>query len=79
MTQCEKPLLKLMAGGRLMHQEAKRPLEYFGYKMSQGRGSGVKYIKTGRPPIVYHVPPAGDKLLKPYVLDAVRDAVRKEL
>lgn len=79
MTQHEKLLLKLMAGDRLTHQDAKHILEHFGYEMTQGRGSGVKFIKTGRPPIVYHVPHAVDKLLKPYVLHAICEAARKEL
>lgn len=79
MTKHEKLLARLMAGDRLTHQEAKRLLEHFGYEMTQGRGSGVKYVKAGRPPLVYHVPHAGDRLLKPYVLHAICEAVRREL
>ena len=79
MTQTAKLIGVLLSGRRLTHREARQLLEALGYTCRQGRGSGIKFVKPGKPPIAYHVPHNGSKSLKPYVLDAIIEAVRKEL
>ena len=77
MTRLEKLANRLMSGERLTHSETKALLEAFGYTMTQGKGSGVKYVKDGTAPIVYHLPHNGRKELPEYVLAGIREAVRK--
>lgn len=71
--------MKLLSGGGLTHREVMALLKSLGYSMRQGRGSGVKYVKEGCPPIVYHVPHGGDRMLKRYILDEIAETVRKGL
>ena len=75
----DKLVAKLLSGRGLTHREVKQILEAYGYELRQGRGSGIKFIKPGRAPLIYHVPHNGDSSLKPYVLDEIIEAVRKEL
>ena len=42
-------------------------------------GSGVRFEKSGRKPILYHVPHNGKKELPTYVIEQLRIAVGKEL
>lgn len=79
MTQCEKLFLKLMNGSPITHEEATKLLSAFGYKIKQGRGSRVKFIKKGRPPIQYHTPHGGNKELKGYILADIRRVVSEEI
>lgn len=79
MTQLKKLIAKLMGGSPITHEESRVILEAFGYKMRQGMGSGVKFVKEGCAPIVYHVPHGGAKELPHYVLDKIQETVKKGL
>ena len=79
MTKLDKLVAKLLSGRRLTHREVKQILEAYGYELRQGRGSGIRFIKPGRAPLIYHVPHDGDGPLKPYILDEIIEALRKEL
>lgn len=53
-------------------------LSYYGYKLKQGSGSSVKFIKEGSNEVINFHKPHPTGILKRYVLDQVIDKLRKD-
>lgn len=80
MTRVSKLIAALFEPGHAFtHREAVSLMLALEYHLKQGRGSGVRFEKPGRKPILYHVPHNGKKELPTYVVEQLRIAVGKEL
>lgn len=53
-------------------------LSYYGYKLKQGSGSSVKFVKEGSSEVINFHRPHPNGILKRYVLDQVIEKLRKD-
>lgn len=53
-------------------------LSYYGYKLKQGTGSSLKFIKEGSNEVINFHKPHHSGILKSYVLDQVINKLKKD-